>query len=246
MSEVSEVKFRDDMTVKLQDHMGSDMAVIQAMLVSTEGENTLEELYEAEQDSGKSAYGRINFLMKNRHGTPFEHNALKWYVEAPIFVFREWHRHRIGVSYNEMSGRYTQLPPTYYVPNEKRNLVQVGKPGAYEFVPGDVETYEWLADDMREEAISNYGRYEARLNRGVAKEVARMSLGVNIYSAMYFTANARSLMAILSLRTKHPESKFPSFPQREIEMAAEKLEADFAQKFPLTYRSFVENGRVCP
>lgn len=225
------------MTIELIESMGSDDGIVQAMLVSTQG---------AEAKEADATYGRINFLMKNRHGTPFEHASLKFYAEVPIFVLREWHRHRVGVSYNEMSGRYTQLPPTYYIPAPERNLVQIGKPGHYEFVPGSEEDYDWLIHDMIDEAEANYQRYEKRLERGIAKEVARMGLGVNIFSAQFFTCNPRSLMAFLSLRTKYEDSKFPSYPQREIEMAAEKMENIFAEKFPLTYRSFCENGRVSP
>ena len=233
----TDLTFRSDMTVELVDAMGDDNRIIQAMLVSTQGGEALE---------AEATYGRINFLMKNRHGTPFEHAAMTFYAEVPIFVLREWHRHRIGVSYNEMSGRYTQLPPTYYIPGPERNLVQTGKPGHYIFTPGTPEDYQWLVEEMAAEARANYAGYERRLERGIAKEVARMSLGVNIFSAQVFTCNPRSLMAYLSLRTKHENSMFPSFPMREIEMAAEMMERHFEALFPLTYKSFCDNGRVCP
>lgn len=264
--EYSDVTFRSDMTIELVDSMGGDLSVLRAMMVSTKKDHTVD------QYSEEDRFGKINFLMKNRHGTPFEHASLTFRAEVPIFVMREWHRHRIGVSYNEMSGRYTQLPPTYYIPAPERNLVQVGKPGHYTFEPGDSETYEWLRADMQQEAIENYARYEERLDRGIAKEVARMSLGINIYTAQYFTCNPRSLMAYLSLRTKADPfwlaagtqvvaqgegeerifvqspggAMFPSFPMREIEMASEMMEKEFAACFPSTYRAFTENGRVCP
>lgn len=256
------------MTIELVDSMGGDDSVLRSMLVSTKKDKTVEGLTDEDK------FGKIDFLMRNRHGTPFEHATLQFYAEVPIFVMREWHRHRIGVSYNEMSGRYTQLPATYYIPGPERNLVQIGKPGHYEYVPGDPETYEWLVNDMKQEAIMNYLRYEDRLERGIAKEVARMSLGINIYTAQYFTCNPRSLMAFLSLRTKEepfwrehnapdewrssPEqiekaytkniggSYFPSFPMREIWSAAEMMEAEFMDAFPLTHQSFSENGRCAP
>lgn len=235
------IKFRSDVVAKNTDHMGGDDAVIQAMLVSTDEAILTEAMLEQ-----KTTFGRINFLMANRHGTPFEQGALKFYIEAPIFVFREWHRHRIGWSYNERSGRYSQLSPEYYIPAPDRPLVQVGKPGAYEYVAGSPELYSWLIEDMMQEAIENYVRYEERLKRGIAKEVARMSLGLNIYTAMFATCNPRSLMAFLSLRTKDLESKFPSYPMHEIEMCARSAEIALKNLFPLTYRSFNENGRVCP
>lgn len=178
--------------------------------------------------------------------TPFEHAALKFFVEAPLVVFREWHRHRIGWSYNERSGRYSQLDPVYYIPAENRPFIQIGKPGAYSFIPGDYKTYTWLVQDMKEEAISNYAHYEARLERGIAKEMARFSLGVNIYSAMFATCNPRSLMAFLSLRTKEEDSHFPSYPMWEIELCARAAEETLNKLFPMVYQSFNENGRVCP
>ncbi len=220
---------------------GGDESVIEAMLVSSDKDHLIEEMLHIPKTEG-----RIKFLMKNRHGTPFEQNALKFYVEAPIFVFREWHRHRIGWSYNEQSGRYSELPPMFYIPPPERPLVQEGKPGAYKYVPGTPEDYAWLIDDMMNQALSQYTSYKARLTRGIAKEVARMSLGVNIYSKMYATCNARSLMAFLSLRTNEPLATFPSTPMWEIEAAARFTEVTLARLFPMTYSAWLEFGRVCP
>lgn len=234
---MDEINLRSDMTVKLHNYMGNDDSIIQAMLVSTQGE---------EAQEAEASYGRINFLMKNRHGTPFEHAAMTFYMEMPIFVFREFHRHRIGWSYNEMSGRYKELPPTFYVPDKNRNLVQVGKPGHYSFVPGNEEQQFLVTNGLHGVYRHAYQEYLALLEAGVAKEVARMCLPVAIYSAQFATCNPRSLMAFLSLRTKDDTSMFPSFPMREIEMVAEQMESEFATLFPLTYRAFQENGRVAP
>jgi thymidylate synthase (FAD) len=184
--------------------------------------------------------------MKNRHGTPFEHAAMKFYMEMPIFVFREFHRHRIGWSYNEMSGRYTQLPPTFYVPSASRPLVQQGKPGHYEFVAGTPAQHKSAVFEMQMLCRTAYSVYEKLLADDVAKEVARMVLPVNTYSAQFATCNPRSLMAFLSLRTRAGNSKFPSYPMREIETVAEQMEAQFLKHFPLTWRAFDENGRVAP
>ena len=232
-----DITYRSDMTVELVDHMGDDASIVRAMMVSTQGADALE---------AESSYGRINFLMKNRHGTPFEHASMTFYMEMPIFVFREFHRHRIGWSYNEMSGRYKELPPTFYVPAPNRNLVQVGKAGAYEFVPGDSDQYNGAISTMQQVYGEAYYAYKQMLENGVAKEVARVVLPVGTYSAQFATCNPRSLMAFLSLRTKHENAKFPSFPQREIEMVAEEMETVFAGLFPMTWKAFCENGRVCP
>lgn len=236
------IQTRNDMTTRLIDHMGGDGSVIRAMLVSTRGPS--EEEYPP--DPTDQDRGRINFLMKNRHGTPFEHGSLTFLVEAPIFVFREFHRHRIGWSYNEISGRYRELDPMFYVPAPERPLVQEGKPGHYVFVPGTGEQHEAAVMDMLDAYALSYSCYQKMLLNGVAKEVARTVLPVGTYTAMYATCNPRSLMAFLSLRTKREYATFPSYPQREIEMVAEGLEFHFAQKFPLTYEAFCKNGRVAP
>lgn len=233
--------FRTDVVARNNDHMGGDESVIEAMLVSSDKDQLVEEMM-----SIPKTEGRIRFLMRKKHGTPFEHNALKFYVEAPIFVFREWHRHRIGWSYNEQSGRYSELPPMFYIPPPERPLVQEGKPGDYKYVRGEPALYEWLIEDIKFQASNQYRSYQERLNRGIAKEVARMSLGVNIYSKMYATCNARSLMAFLSLRTNEPESTFPSTPMWEIEAAARHTEEALKTLFPITYAAWDEFGRVCP
>lgn len=237
---MTEVQFRSTMGVELIDFMGSDERVVEAMLVSTNKADAASEL--------DRQPGRINFLMRDRHGSPFEHTAFTFLVDAPLFVFREWHRHRIGFSYNEISGRYSVLPPTYYIPAEGRPLIQMGKQGQYTYVNrrDGGALYRWLRDDMMDEARTNYVRYVRRLDRGVAREVARMSLGVNIFSRMYVTCNARSLMSFLSLRTRRDHAMFKSGPQHEIEMCAELMELKFSQAFPLTHRAFEDNGRVAP
>jgi len=229
-------KFRSDMTVALVNSMASDSAVVMAARVSTGGRPS----DEIEKDKGL-----INYLMRDRHGSPFEHNAFTFYVEAPIFVFREFMRHRIA-SYNEESGRYKELAPVFYVPNAERKLVQQGKPGAYEFVDGTWEQANSAVEAMVDSAEHAYAEYKWMLDKGIAREVARMCLPVNIYSSMYVTMNARSLMNFLSLRTTREGTHFPSFPQREIEMCAEKMEEFFAEKMPITYESFENNGRVAP
>jgi thymidylate synthase (FAD) len=227
------------MTTELVDYMGSDGSVLQAMLVSTQGSDALK------QESDNS-FGRINFLMKNRHGTPFEHNSMTFYIEAPIFVFREFHLHRIGWSYNEMSGRYKELEPVFYAPALARPLIQVGKPGHYTFEAGSQVQSHAAFNELADSYQQSYVAYQSILGHGIAKEVARACLPVGIYSSMFATCNARSLMAFLSLRTKEEGSTFPSYPQYEIEQVARDMEEVFRKKFPLTYKAFVENGRVAP
>jgi thymidylate synthase (FAD) len=232
---MTEIIYRSDVTVELINSMASDSAVAMAARVSTGASN---------EDTSRDA-GLINYLMRDRHGSPFEHNAFTFYIEAPIFVFREFMRHRIA-SYNEESGRYKELSPVFYVPGDDRKLIQVGKPGAYTFEDGDYAQVKSAQAMTRLSSERSYELYTKMLSDGIAREVARGVLPVNTYSSMYVTMNARSLMNFLSLRTSREGTHFPSFPQREIEMVAEKMEEFFAEKMPITYETFNKNGRVAP
>jgi flavin-dependent thymidylate synthase len=393
----SEVRFLSDMTVELVRHAARDEDVLFAARVSTQGEHSLAQL---DADASKSR-GLVNYLMRDRHGSPFEHNSMTFYVHAPIFVFREFMRHRIGYclagdttltfqsesgllrrdtvarlydrwhngvqdrlpwragqsvrcyheeslrpqrarivdvlqsgvkpllmvrtrsgrelrctgdhaiftpdgwakagdlvvgdavmvagdgpvkaradrvvcvepsgeemtydlsvdgpwhnfvangvivhnSYNEESGRYRELQPVFYVPGPERKLTQIGKPGHYEFVDGTAEQAALVQAETRRVCVEAYAAYQRMLAAGVAREVARIVLPLTIYSSMYVSLNARSLMSFLSLRTKRDDSTFPSFPQREIEMCAEQMESSWAQLMPLTHAAFEANGRVSP
>ena len=237
----SEIIFRDDVTVELVKSSASDADVIWAARVSTAGEKSIESINE---DPERSA-GLINYLARERHGSPFEHTSFTFFISAPIFVFREFMRHRIA-SYNEESGRYRELKPVFYIPNRERNLNQVGKTGHYTFEPGTDEQYEVMVTEMKKAYIAAYDAYQKMLDVGIAREVARATLPVATYSSMYVTMNARALMNFLSLRTTHEGSHFPSYPQREIEMVAEKMEAFFAEKMPLVHAAFIKSGRVSP
>jgi thymidylate synthase (FAD) len=235
-----QIKFRSDVTVELVKHAASDADVIWAARVSTKGDQSLEDVKNTEASAGL-----INYLMRDRHGSPFEHSNFTFFVQAPIFMWREHFRHRIA-SYNEESGRYKVLEPVFYVPGPERKLVQIGKAGAYEFVDGTQEQYDITVEQTKHACTVAYEAYEKMLEAGVAREVARIVLPVTIYSSAYVTMNARALMNFLSLRRKAEGSHFPSFPQREIEMVAEKYEEEFAKMMPITHASFVANGRVAP
>ncbi|MFD4608308.1 FAD-dependent thymidylate synthase [Streptomyces sp. NPDC058440] len=234
------MEFRSDVTVDLIKHAATDTDVASAARVSTiGGESRFTEA--TEKDAGL-----INYLMRDRHGSPFEHTSFTFYVEGPIFVIREFFRHRAGWSYNEESGRYKQLQPVFYKPADGRPLRQIGKPGKYEFTAGDYKQQRAVSGDITRISTEAYETYTRLLDLGVAREVARMVLPVNIYSSFYATCNARSLMHFLSLRTTDETAKFPSFPQREIEMVAEKMEDFFHFHMPETWAAFQRNGRVAP
>jgi thymidylate synthase (FAD) len=238
---VADLEFRSDVTVELVRAAAQDADVLFAARVSTKGELSLEDVG---ADADRSQ-GLINYLMRDRHGSPFEHNSMTFFVSAPIFVFREFMRHRMA-SYNEESGRYRELQPVFYVPGPERKLVQEGKPGAYDFVDGTAEQYETVVAQTKAACEQAYAAYQAMLAAGVAREVARGVLPVATYSSMYVTMNARSLMNFLSLRTKRPDAAFPSFPQREIEMVADRMEQFWTELMPLTHSAFERNGRVAP
>lgn len=231
------IKFRSDLVVELIDHNCSDESVLRSMLVSTDKDNLVEDM-----DEGAKR-GRINYLVKNRHMSPLEHGSMTVRVEAPIKVVREWHRHRTQ-SYNEVSGRYVKLMPHFYIPGEGRPLIQVGKPGAYEFHEGTDGQKEVVNTEMRKVFSHAWTTYEYLLEQDVAKEVARGVLPVNTYTSWYATANPRNWLQFLSLRTKNLDSAFPSYPMWEIEQCAIKVESFLKELMPLTVEAWDASGRV--
>lgn len=180
----------------------------------------------------------INYLMKSRHGTPFEHNGFTFDIKAPIFVIREWQRHRIG-SFNEMSARYTELPAEWYVPEIENVRTRVGKPGHYTYEPTESTLAHYWADTVRHCADRAFVYYKQALEKGIAPEIARLVLPVNTYSQMFWTVNARSLMNFLNLRNA-PTAQW------EIQQFAKLVEEIFAEQMPLTYQAFIANGRIAP
>jgi thymidylate synthase (FAD) len=208
------------MKLKLLSHDASDLAVVNAARVSYGKQ--VEEL-------GDSDKKLISYLLRNNHGTPFEHGYFRFHVEAPIFVFREWHRHRIGHSYNEISGRYVELEKNFYEPAANNIRKQVGKPGHYEYIT----VYDPEAADMifvAQRTAWNY--YQQLLERGVAKEQARTVLPLGIYSEMYWSCNPRSLMHFLTLRTNQDAMK-------EIRYLANQALGYFQDCMPVTCDAWV-------
>ena len=228
------IEYSSDIYVKLVRSMASDDMVIQAAQVSSKGENNPDTVPER----------LINALLKGRHGSPFEHTAFTFFIEAPIFVFREWQRHRIS-SFNEMSGRYTELKPKFYSPSVERGVINVGTKMKPVFV-NHLEAAMDIQAILNHQSSTAWEHYQYMLNAGIANEVARMALPVNVYSQMYWTVNARSLMNFLSLRVESDDSTFRSYPQYEIDLAARKVERNFQEQMPITHKAFVQNGRVAP
>lgn len=234
---MSEITIRSDFDVDYIQHIGDDAMICKAARVSTLGVESI--------DSEESA-GLIKFLMNNRHGSPFEHNSMTFRITAPIMVWREFMRHRIGFSYNEQSGRYMELDGSFYIPETNRPLVQIGKTGAYELIQGDERKQKATYTFLYESYYVAWDMYQRLLSEGVAKEVARLCLPVATYSTAYVTCNARSCMAFLSLRTKVEDSMFPSYPQWEINQVANQIEVFFKELFPITSAAFDNARRVAP
>ena len=186
----------------------------------------------------ESDEGLIRFLMRDRHGTPFEHNAFRFHIRAPIFVAREWFRHRIG-SFNEFSMRYARATDDFYVPVSEDVRSQVGKPGAYTFEPVSPQLAEATREAFQAVYETAYATYTRLVEQGVARELARSVIPVGAYTEFYWTVNARALMNFVSLRAAESA-------QREIQRYAEAVETFFAQRMPVTHAAFVENDRVAP
>lgn len=209
--------------------MADDLSVVNAARVS---------FARHKDEMDESDEGLIRFLLRERHGTPFEHNSFRFHIRAPIFVAREWFRHRIG-SFNEFSLRYAKATEDFYVPERQDVRTQVGKPGAYSFEPVDDDLAEQAREELREVYDLAFATYERLVEAGVARELARCVLPVGAYTEFYWTVNARALMNFVSLRASETA-------QREIRRYADAVEQFLATKMPVTYAAFVAAGRVAP
>jgi thymidylate synthase (FAD) len=214
--------------IALDGALASDLAVVNAARVSF---NESSQVMEARDE------GLIRFLIRNRHGSPFEHGYFRFLVKAPLVVVREHHRHRAGHSYNEWSGRYSKMEPEFYVPDYVRT--QVGKPGAYTFEEVDGAVRDETRAAIEASGRNAFAEYERMLDSGVAKEVARLVLPLSTYTKYYWSCNPRSLMHFCSLRNS-------SDAQFEIRQYAAAAEDFLARMMPATHAAFLENERVAP
>jgi thymidylate synthase (FAD) len=215
--------------VRLDDAMADDLSVVNGARVS---------FARRKEDMDESDEGLIRFLMRDRHGTPFEHNSFRFHIRCPIFVAREWMRHRVG-SFNEFSLRYAKATDDFYVPAPEDVRSQVGKPGAYSFEPVSEEVADATREKLQAVYETAYETYGELVELGVARELARCALPVGAYTEFYWTVNARSLMNFLSLRNAETA-------QREIRRYAAACERFLEQLMPVTYAAFVASGRVAP
>ena len=215
--------------VILDSSMADDLSVVNSARVSfAKRSETLDQ----------SAIGLINFLMRERHGTPFEHNSFRLHIKCPIFVAREWFRHRIG-SFNEFSARYSEVPNEFFSPLLEDVRKQTGKPGSYTFEKMNSSDAEKAKEIIERNNTSAYESYLELLEMGVAKELARSVLPVSMYTQFYWTVNARALMNFLSLRTAESA-------QVDIRKYAKEVERIFESQMPITHEAWIKNGRIAP
>lgn len=250
------------MTVTLIDKMGDDLAIVDAARVSyakrsawglfcalcdreiaeNEGPPVTHNHYDL-LETGKVLKlpdkGLINYLLKNRHGTPFEMVQFKFHVNTPIKVAREWQRHRIA-SYNEVSTRYVEMEPKFYIPELEDVREQVGKSGHYVMQTIEDKIKAKAVQVMMDDAYELiYNTYSVLVQGGVAKELASFLLPMGLMTEFYVSMNLRSLFNFVSLRSHVTALK-------EIRMEAAQVEDHIKSICPAAYEAFVQNGRVAP
>jgi thymidylate synthase (FAD) len=227
--------------VELLDSMGSDLDIVNAARVSYAKESDWEYFVAGTPTPPtlkESDRGLINYLMRNRHGTPFEMVQFKFRVKCPIGVSREWMRHRIG-SFNEVSTRYVEMEPDFYVPPVEAVRCQMGKPGHYRMEPAPEKAAAEARIVMRAAYEGAYDRYKDLLNRGVAKELARNVLPLGLMTTFIWSVNLRSLFNFLSLRT-HETALL------ETRQLALRVEDEVQKVVPVSYLAWADNNRVAP
>jgi thymidylate synthase (FAD) len=216
--------------VRLIDHMGDDLSVVRAARVS----------YDAAWRAGldeKSDARLINYLWKNRHTTPFEAVVFTFEVKAPIFVFRQWHRHRTW-SFNELSARYRELPEEFYVP-EPGKIGRQSAGNKQKRVIDDDPNVAWgeaISNDIAESCRMSFVQYRTLLNRGVPRELARVVLPLGTYSHMFATIDLRNLLAFFTLRSdEHAQDEIIVYSDAMIELVREYV--------PVSLQAWVDNSK---
>ncbi len=228
---IKHVDVLDHGVVRLVDYMGSDLSVIRSARVSFNA------AWRTGEDEGKDAK-LINYLVKNRHTTPIESVSFTFDVKAPIFVFRQWHRHRTW-SYNEVSARYAELPEEYYIPKGEHVGVQSkDNKQARDLATAagvSVEDMEFISD-LQEHSRLGFQKYQHHIASGVPRELARLFLGLNTYSQMFATVDLHNLFHFLKLRLH-------SHAQMEIRVYAQAMLDLIRPIVPITVAAWEENNK---
>ena len=220
--------------IRVVDYMGDDAAIVQAARVS----------YGRGTRRTSEDQGLINYLMRHRHTTPFEMCEIKYHVKLPIFVARQWIRHRMA-NVNEYSGRYSILDNEFYLPAPEHLAAQAttNRQGRGTLLDGAAAQH--VLDLLREDAQRAYRGYVELLNEdaagtpidpsrpGLARELGRMNLSLNFYTQWYWKTDLHNLMHFLSLRAD-PHAQY------EIRAYAEAMLGTLARWVPMTYAAFLE------
>lgn len=230
-------KLLDHGHVRLVASMGTDLSIVRNARVS----------YDAEWRAGEDTGGDtrlINYLYTNGHNTPFESVVFTFDVKAPIFVFRQWHRHRTQ-SFNELSARYRELPAEFYIPEphlvgkqnaDNKQVRDVIAPEEYRALPAEErETVETMLEMMRMQNAGSFASYKQLLSRGAPRELARSILPVSTYSHMFATVNLHNLFRFLAERL-HPHAQY------EIRVYAEAMLELIEPIVPVAVKAFRETG----
>ena len=224
-----EFKVLDKGFVRLVDYMGSDSRIVQAARVSY-GEGT---------KAVREDKALIDYLMRHRHTSPFEMITFLFHIKLPIFVARQWVRHRTA-SLNEISGRYSVMQDEFYLPDntEVRYQSNSNKQGrGDETLPE--ESAREVVDTLQQEQASTYQNYEKLLESGLARELARINLPLSLYTEMYWQMNLHNLFHFLKLR-------LDDHAQYEIRAYAQTIANIVKVATPMAYEAFEEhilNGR---
>ncbi|HQT68426.1 MAG: thymidylate synthase (FAD) [Rhodospirillales bacterium 20-60-12] len=211
--------------VRVIDYMGDDAAVVQAARVSY-GRGTRK----VSEDEGL-----IRYLMRHHHSTPFEMCEIKYHVKLPIFIARQWIRHRTA-NVNEISARYSILDREFYIPAPENLAAQseINRQGRGDVLTGDDAAA--VLDLLRADAAQTYEHYEQMLNPegpGLARELARMNLTLNTYTQWYWKTDLHNLLHFLRLRAD-------AHAQYEIRVYAQAMLETVKAWVPMTYRAFLD------
>lgn len=228
---MSEIEFSSEMSITLVDYMpretSADLRIVNAARLSLDVEHS--EFNDADEKL-------IRSLINNQHGTPFEKVRFEFLVEVPIWVAREWFKQRFS-SFNEVSGRYTEYKPKFYIPSDENVRHQVGKKMSYDYETVEDEKLRAEFRTAQEYfAKLQWEGYKEYLNRGIARELARFHIGGFMYTKFMWGIDLRSLTNFLVLRNS-PQAML------EIRRAASVVEECFEKVAPITYRIWKEEGR---
>lgn len=220
----TEIKVLDHGFVRYVDHMGTDQRIVEAARVS----------YKSPSKGAEADKKLLHYLWKNKHTSPFEMCKITFNIKMPIFVMRQFIRHRMQ-NVNEMSARYTELPNEFYLPEQWRKQDSKNKQGSIETQELD---HQFITDKVRLFYDEVYLLYEELLAKGIAKEMARFVLPVGIYTEFYCTWDLRNLLHFFSLRDD-PHAQW------EHQQYGKAMKAITKQLFPWTVEVYEKYKFVC-